>query len=203
MTTSPRIPMPAPILAAIVLALTITGCGDSERTEEHDGALVQEDGGSGHEDGGSGGFTLTSSAFQDGGTLPVDYTCDGAGGSPPLAWTGVPAGTAELALLMTTLSPDGMKWNWVLYHIPTSATSLPAGATGVGTAGVTSDGPLLQYYPPCSSGPGPKEYTFTLYALSAAPSFSVPAAQVSGPIVTDAVGSLTLASSVVTVTYTR
>jgi Raf kinase inhibitor-like YbhB/YbcL family protein len=38
-------------------------------------------------------FTLTSSAFGNNGTIPVDYTCKGAGKSPALAWTNVPSGT--------------------------------------------------------------------------------------------------------------
>ena len=69
-------------------------------------------------------FTLTSSAFTDGGTLPVVYTGDGAGLSPPLAWTGVPEGTVGFAVMMTTLALDGLKWNWVLYDIPAGVTAL-------------------------------------------------------------------------------
>jgi phosphatidylethanolamine-binding protein (PEBP) family uncharacterized protein len=146
---------------------------------------------------------LTSSAFQDGGTLPVVYTCDGDGHSPPLAWTGAPAGTAQFALLMTTLALDGLKWNWVLYGIPATAASLAEGAAGVGVAGPSSDGPELRYYPPCSQGPGAKTYTFTLYALSAAPAFGVPAAQVSGPVVTAAIAGITLDSARLGVSYSR
>ena len=153
--------------------------------------------------GASSDFSLTSAAFQDGGTLPVVYACDGAGHSPPLAWSGAPAGTVQFALLMTTLANDGMKWNWVMYGIPASATALAEGGVGVGTFGLTSDGPDLRYYSPCSQGPGAKTYTFTIYALSAAPTFSVPAAQVSGPVLTSAISSLTLDSSRVSVTYTR
>jgi len=150
-------------------------------------------------------FTFTSTAFQDGGALPVVYTCDDAGGgvSPPLQWTGAPAGTAEFALLMTTLALDGTKWNWVLFHIPGSVTSLAPASVGVGTAGVSTDGPELRYYPPCSTGPGAKTYTFTLYALSAAPTFAVPESQVNGEILTSAIGPLTIASRQVNVTYTR
>lgn len=151
----------------------------------------------------SADLTLTSSAFVDGGTLPVAYTCDGAGHSPPLAWTGAPEGTVQFALLMTTLANDGMKWNWVLHGIPAGATSLAESTSGVGTFGLTSDGPELRYYPPCSQGPGAKTYTFTLYALSAAPVFAVPAAQVSGPVVTSAIAGLVLDSSRVSVSYTR
>lgn len=148
-------------------------------------------------------FTLTSSEFQDQGTLSAEHTCDGAGSSPPLSWAGVPAGTAELALLMTTVAKDGLKWNWVLYHLPASTTSLAVGAMGVGTAGLTSDGPALAYSPPCSKGPGAMSYTFTLHALPAAPTFSVPASQITGQVVTDAVDKLVIASSQLTVSYTR
>jgi phosphatidylethanolamine-binding protein (PEBP) family uncharacterized protein len=148
-------------------------------------------------------FTLASPAFADGGTLPVAYTCDGAGFSPPLSWTGVPEGTAEFALLMTTQANDGMKWNWVLYGIPGNVTSLAESTAGVGTPGLTSDGPELMYYPPCSKGPGPKTYTFTVYALSGTPVFAVPANQVNGEVLTNALSQLTLASNRMSVTYTR
>ena len=148
-------------------------------------------------------LSLTSPAFANGSALPVDFTCDGAKASPPLAWSGAPAGTAQFALMMTTLALDGEKWNWVLYDIPASATSLERNSAGVGTAGLTSDGPLLAYSPPCSQGPGAKTYTFTVYSLSAGPSLPAQAGQVSGPVLTAAIANLTLASSQLNVTYTR
>lgn len=148
-------------------------------------------------------FTLSSTAFEDGGALPAVYTCDGEGSSPPLAWTGAPKGTVEFALMMTTAAKDGTKWNWVLYGIPASVTSLAESSTGVGTAGLTSDGPNLAYSPPCSPGPGPMTYTFTVYALSGSPAFSVPASQVTGDVLTSAISQLTLASGQLSVTYTR
>jgi phosphatidylethanolamine-binding protein (PEBP) family uncharacterized protein len=138
----------------------------------------------------------------NGGTLPAEFTCDGAGTSPPLAWSGVPAGTRELALLMTTLPGDGStKWNWVLYRVPPDVTGLPAAVSGVGVTGVGSDGPQAAYQPPCSQGPGPKEYVFTLYALSAAA--PVGSGQVTGSAMTAVLPPLTLASTALRVTYTR
>jgi len=148
-------------------------------------------------------FALTSTAFEDGGTLPVVYTCDGVGKSPPLAWSNAPAGTVEFAILMTTLANDGLKWNWVLYGIPASVTSLAESTTDVGTAGLSSDGPELAYYGPCSQGPGAKTYTFTIYALSGSPTFSVPAEQVDGAALTAAISQLTLATSQLSVSCTR
>ena len=38
-------------------------------------------------------LTLTSPAFHAGAVLPQRFSCDGAGVSPPLDWSGVPAGT--------------------------------------------------------------------------------------------------------------
>ncbi len=135
--------------------------------------------------------------------MAAEFTCDGVGHSPPLAWSGVPSGTVELALLMTTQAKDGTKWNWVLYGIPPTASSLAVGQTDVGTFGLTSDGPNLAYAPPCSQGPGAKFYTFTVYALSAKPSLPASAKMVTGPVLTAAMQGITLASSSLSVSYTR
>ncbi|MEI8257645.1 MAG: YbhB/YbcL family Raf kinase inhibitor-like protein, partial [Deltaproteobacteria bacterium] len=67
-----------------VLMLLLTGCSPTERVAPATAT-----------------FTLTSAAFREGGVLPVVYTCDGTGSSPPLVWTGAPAGTVQFALLMT------------------------------------------------------------------------------------------------------
>ncbi len=149
-------------------------------------------------------FALTSSVGAAGGALPADYTCDGTGSSPPLAWANAPAGTKEFALLMSTLPVTGaVKYNWVLSGIPAGATRLERNTTGVGTAGVGSDGPTAAYQPPCSQGTGDKQYTFTLYALSAAPSLSVAANAVIGGTLASAIASVTLATSALNLTYAR
>ena len=97
------------------------------------------------------------------------------GASPALNWSNAPSGTRSFALLMSTLPGDGStKYNWVLYNIPAGRSSLLKANFGVGQAGVGSDGPAAAYQPPCSQGPGNKIYTFTLYALSVAPTPSTP-----------------------------
>jgi phosphatidylethanolamine-binding protein (PEBP) family uncharacterized protein len=149
-------------------------------------------------------FVLTSEAGVDGGALPVEYTCDGSGVSPALAWANPPAGTKEYALLMTTLPGDGTtKWNWVLYNIPATASGLAKNSSGVGTAGVGSDGPTRGYQPPCSQGPGAKKYTFTLYALSASPQLPSAPDQVTGAGVTQAISNIILGSAALNLSYTR
>ena len=140
--------------------------------------------------------------MSDGGQLPAEFTCDGAGVSPPVAWSGAPAGTVEFAVLMSTLPGDGTtKWNWVLYAVPSTVSGLSRAETRVGVFGVGSDGPQAAYQPPCSQGPGAKEYTFTVYALSRA--LTPGAAPLNGEAVTSSIASITTASGSLRVTYTR
>ncbi|HAM70476.1 MAG TPA: phospholipid-binding protein [Verrucomicrobiales bacterium] len=113
-----------------------------------------------------GTFRLRSPAMRDGGRLPVEFTGDGAGDSPPLEWGGAPAGTRSFALIMHHIDPEGIaKWYWILHDIPPDVQRLPRNATRVGVAGENSIDRRIGYAPPHSKGPGPKEYTFTLYAL--------------------------------------
>ena len=149
-------------------------------------------------------FTLTSDVAVDDGELPADYTCDGSGASPSLTWSNVPAGTKEFALIMSTITVDGeTKYNWVLYHIPVTATGLARNSSGVGIAGAGSHGSTLAYEPPCSQGPGPKVYTFTLYALSGSPQLPAEANQVTGDVMAKAISSIALGSAALNLSYTR
>ncbi|MFT6925703.1 MAG: phosphatidylethanolamine-binding protein (PEBP) family uncharacterized protein [Psychromonas sp.] len=43
---------------------------------------------------------LTSPVMEEGGTLPVLYTCEGKAISPPLSWSGVPAAAKSLVFIM-------------------------------------------------------------------------------------------------------
>ena len=43
---------------------------------------------------------VKSTAFQDGAMIPKLYTCDDKDVSPPLSWSGVPAETKSIALIM-------------------------------------------------------------------------------------------------------
>ena len=79
-------------------------------------------------------FAITSTAFAPNAAIPSLYTCEGKDISPPLAWSGAPAGTKSLALIVD--DPDApdpeapkMTWvHWVLYNIPSAAGSLPEAA---------------------------------------------------------------------------
>ena len=150
------------------------------------------------------GTLVVSSAGATNSTLPTTYTCDGESKSPPLSWTGAPTGTVAFALIMTTIpSPGTTKYNWLLYNIPANTSSIAAG-TSAGTLGFADDGAGLAYAPPCSEGPGLKQYTFTVYALSGPPNLSGLAPnQVTGAVLTSALAPVTLASGSLTVGVNR
>lgn len=69
---------------------------------------------------------LTSPAFAEGAAIPKVFTCDGKDISPPLAWSGVPASTRELALLCDDPdAPRGTWTHWILFNVPPQVTGLP------------------------------------------------------------------------------
>jgi Raf kinase inhibitor-like YbhB/YbcL family protein len=114
-------------------------------------------------------MTLTSTAFTDGASIPVEYTCDGANTSPPLAWTGAPSATRAFALLMEDPdAPSGTFVHWVLYDL-TSGSSLPAAVAtdaAIATQGENSAG-RRGYTGPCPPRGSMHHYRFTLFALDA------------------------------------
>lgn len=151
-------------------------------------------------------FEISSDAGTDSGQLPAEYTCDGIGVSPQLSWGHAPSGTKEFAVLMSTTPVDGkMKWNWVLHGIPNAVTGLMKNSSGVGVLGAGSETsvPALEYQPPCSKGPGEKVYTFTVYALSAAPVLPSTPDQVTGDVFLKSISSVTLSSASLNLKYTR
>lgn len=124
-------------------------------------------------------FLLGSTAGTNGGMMPVEYTGDGAGITPPLEWSGAPVGTKSYALIMHHLDPEGKtKWYWILYNIPADTKSLAKNGKEVGILGNNGINGRREYAPPHSKGPGAKTYVYTLYALSAPLHFDVAPAEV-------------------------
>ncbi len=118
---------------------------------------------------------LNSSAFGQFADIPSKYTCEGGDQSPPLAWSGVPAGTKSLALIVD--DPDApdpaaprMTWvHWVLYNIPPDATELGEAMSRVpellaGAREGRNDWNLEGYGGPCPPI-GRHRYFHKLYAL--------------------------------------
>jgi phosphatidylethanolamine-binding protein (PEBP) family uncharacterized protein len=100
-------------------------------------------------------------------------------------------------------SATDIHWYWVIYNIPPSVTSLAKNVAGVGILGNNSVNGNIGYAPPCSQGPGPKKYVFTLYALSEEPVLSVSAFEVTRAVLLDAIKDITISSTTLTVVYSR
>src|SRR3989442_9789335 len=66
--------------------------------------------------GGGARMEIKSQEFPQGGTIPARYTCDGQDVSPPLSWSGAPAGTKSFALISDDPDAPGGTWvHWVLW----------------------------------------------------------------------------------------
>ncbi len=114
-----------------------------------------------------GPFTLTSTAFREGGPIPVESTCHGRDVSPELSWSDPPAGTTALVLFVD--DPDGHDWvHWSVLDIAASTTHLPSGVppTAATPQQGRNDFGKVGYGGPCPPS-GTHHYRFTLTALAA------------------------------------
>jgi Raf kinase inhibitor-like YbhB/YbcL family protein len=127
-------------------------------------------------------FVLSSSDPQLAISVPLVYTakafgCTGGNQSPPLQWSGAPAGTKSF--VVTLFDPDERStpsgwWHWVVYDLPGNTKEMPAGAGAEHSKLLPA--PTLQgrsdlgedaYHGPCpDKGDAPHRYTFTIYALN-------------------------------------
>lgn len=125
-------------------------------------------------EGVSQSMELKSSNFKNNKDIPKRHTCDGGDISPSLAWTGIPAGTKSLVLIID--DPDApdpanprMTWvHWVLYNIPATTESISEGVTEEnlpkGTLNGLNDWKRTGYGGPCPPI-GRHRYFHKLYAL--------------------------------------
>ena len=126
---------------------------------------------------------ITSSAFAAGEAIPIKYTADGEGISPPLEWTGVPDDIATLVLLIEDAdSPTPEPFvHAIVYNLPGGGTGLDEGALPTArhqARGVSMGRNTLlkaQYLPPDPPpGHGIHRYAFQIFALATRPAFAAP-----------------------------
>jgi hypothetical protein len=113
-------------------------------------------------------FAITVGGFPDGAAIPPKHTCEGANSSPPLTWSGAPAGARSFALILDDPDAPGGVWtHWLLWNIPATVSGLeesarPRGPIRAGTNDFGKPG----YGGPCPPrGHGPHRYFFRLFAL--------------------------------------
>jgi len=114
--------------------------------------------------------TLRSPAFEEGGNIPSQFTCDGEDRSPELSWSGAPENTASYVLICDDPDAPGGDWvHWVIFDLPPQSSGLAEGVPSSerldagGTHGKNSWG-RLGYGGPCPPS-GTHRYFFKLYAL--------------------------------------
>jgi len=119
-------------------------------------------------------LTLTTTAWPDGGWIPLRYTQAGPEISPALQWSTPPAGTASFVLVFhdadspVNNSTDDLL-QWMVWNIPGTATALAQGRPDGfeledGTRQISVSG--SRYRGPGASATGPvHHYVMELYAL--------------------------------------
>ncbi len=162
------------ILSIVALAsVTIAGLG----------TLAAQDGGRGRGRGGRGGgipapLKITIAAFPDGGAIPAMYGCangKNANISPAIQWSGAPAGTETIALILhdpdVAIGGDDVL-HWAIFNIPANANGLPEGVPAKetldnGAMQLKNIGQSIGYFNPCPPPPTTHHYLFEFYALDA------------------------------------
>ncbi len=107
---------------------------------------------------------VSSSAFENEGNIPSEFTCDGQDLSPPLDIIDVPKEAKTLSIIMD--DPDAPMrtfTHWVVWNIPTSKTQFTKGEKIDFAQGNTSFG-TTEYGGPCPPS-GTHRYFFKIYAL--------------------------------------
>jgi Raf kinase inhibitor-like YbhB/YbcL family protein len=180
------------VLATCAVALVLAGCGDegqelrapspeqttTSSTTSTTAAPSTTDVAAGT-GGGTGGqdasgraaspttattLRLTSSAFENGAAIPTEYTCLGDDVSPPLAWTGVPAGTAELAVVVRDPDADGFV-HWVIAGLSPDLGGMARGNPPSQAVQELNDFGRQGWSGPCPPS-GTHNYDFRIYALA-------------------------------------
>jgi Raf kinase inhibitor-like YbhB/YbcL family protein len=114
----------------------------------------------------AGSLQISSPSFNQNDVIPAQFTCDGAGTSPALRFSGAPRGARSLVLIVVdpdvskSNKPDGRYLHWALWNLSANRTEIIEGQRALG---LNDNGPG-NYIPPCPPT-GEHRYLFQLYAI--------------------------------------
>ncbi len=108
---------------------------------------------------------LESPAFNNNGSIPSKYTCDGENVSPPLKISEVPADAKSLVLIVDDPDAPAGDWvHWTIFNMDPATSEIAEGTAPLGAAQGMTDFGSNGYGGPCPPS-GVHHYQFKLYAL--------------------------------------
>lgn len=117
-------------------------------------------------------FEITSRSFENGASIPVEYTCDGDDTSPHILWDDAPKDTVTFALIMEDPdAPGGTFTHWIVYNIPSDVNGFDPVVPIVknldnGAIHGKNDFGKYGYRGPCPPKGEEHAYHFKLFALN-------------------------------------
>lgn len=169
MNFSPRKKVGA-IILVVILAILVSMCSEDGRTmstpkpEQDQTIAVPTTIASTVEAPPSANFGITG-LWVEGQAISAKYTCAGDSISPPLQFSGVPAGTITLGFVLTNLDENGDVL-WAVANIPVSETNFVEGTLPNGAIeAATTDG-TIGYTAPCPPSGQTNHYLMTAYAVA-------------------------------------
>lgn len=112
-----------------------------------------------------GELKISSPAFENNGSIPKKYTCDGTDVSPSLKIENVPPEVKSLALIVDDPdAPMGTWVHWVVWNIDPKTKEVKEGSVPEGSQQGMNDFKKQNYGGPCPPS-GTHRYFFKLYGL--------------------------------------
>jgi Raf kinase inhibitor-like YbhB/YbcL family protein len=114
-------------------------------------------------------LTVMSPEFSTTRDLPAQYTCHGAGLSPPLLWSGgLSRRPKSFAIVVDdSNTPTSPYIYWMVFDISPSTTAIAQNQLPTGAREALNSKGTVGYDPPCPAGDTAHGYRFTVYALNA------------------------------------
>jgi Raf kinase inhibitor-like YbhB/YbcL family protein len=145
------------LLIVLLLLLAFVSCGTKQKEE----STVNE-------------LTVTSTAFSEGGSIPLKYSGYGENLSPPLKIAGISPAVKSLAIIMDDPdAPSGTFTHWLIWNIPTANADIPENVAKTdsvaalsGAAQGRNDTGANGYFGPRPPS-GTHRYLFKVYGLDA------------------------------------
>jgi len=156
-------------MPALCIMISLSGCSGQEKGNQLEPAVTEN---VSERTDQEMDWKITSPSFNEGESIPAEFTCTGQDVSPALSWTDPPEGTQELALIMDDPdAPMGTWTHWILYSIPPDTRELPENmptdeelSSPPGAKQGITDFRRPGYGGPCPPS-GEHRYFFKLFAL--------------------------------------